>query len=114
MAAAQEDDAEAIIDYTIALEALLVPGAQSEVSFRLRLNGARYLADSVDERSQVFKDLTKLYDIRSKLVHGAAALTPYDGGKWQRRARSLATKGLRRAVLNGWPTADDFAIAALS
>jgi hypothetical protein len=45
IAASQEHEAEAVIDYVIALEALFVPPAdKTEMAFRFRLNGARYLA----------------------------------------------------------------------
>jgi hypothetical protein len=114
IAAAQEDDAEAIIDYVIALEGLLVPGAQAEVSFRMCLNGARYLADAATERMRIYQDLRKLYDIRSKLVHGAGLAKADDLRDWKRTARALAARGLLKAVRSAWPSAEDFTAAALT
>jgi hypothetical protein len=114
IAESQEDQAEAIIDYMIALEGLLVPTLQGEVSFRLCLNGARYIADTSDERLAVFRDLKKLYDTRSRLVHGSPSSGLDDPFKWKQKARDLAARGLRKAALHGWPSAEDFATAALS
>lgn len=105
-AAAQDDDSEALIDYVIALEGLLVPNAQTEVGFRLCINGAHFIADEARERPRLFADLKKLYDTRSKLVHGAGATAV----NWdlKQQARSVAARGFIKALTRGWPSAADF------
>jgi hypothetical protein len=114
IAEAQEDDAEATIDYVIALEGLLVPTSQGESVYRFCLNGARYIADDSSDRRRIFKELKDLYDIRSKLVHGSGVRAHEQKREAKRNARQLASRALKKAVMNGWPTPEDFASAALS
>jgi len=114
IATAQDDDAEAVIDYVIALEALLVPGAQSEVSYRFCVHGARYLGGEKGDRQTIFANLKTLYGIRSRLAHGAGAAASDDMGDLRTKARCLAARGLTKALLSTWPTADDFIASALA
>jgi hypothetical protein len=113
LATSQSDDAEAVIDYVIALEALLAPGSQTEVGYRFAVNGARYLMDE-GKREDTYRILKQLYDVRSKLVHGGSVPAKHDIGQLRNTARRLTASGLSKAILHGWPTADDFTAAALS
>ncbi len=65
----REDDA--IIDYAIGLEALLLKGINDELSYRFSLRGATILASDIGGREKFFRQLRSFYDIRSKIVHGS-------------------------------------------
>ena len=113
-ATAQEQDANALIDYVIALEALLVPDAgKTETTLRFRLNGARYLAADTEERALLFADLGKLYEARSTLVHGNETRKLRNLPDLRRTAQALAARGIVKAVESHWPTAEEFQTAAL-
>lgn len=114
LATAHGSDADSIIDYVIALEALLVPESKTESVLRFRLNGARYLEKDASERNELFADLGELYDVRSKLVHGGGT-KQRDLGQLRRKARAFSGRGLIKALnANHWPTAKDFEVLALS
>jgi hypothetical protein len=106
---------DALIDYTIALEALLLPGMKEEASFRLALYGARYLEADLAERQQVFKELRTLYKTRSGFVHGTEPLTDVEKFEALRKtARDLSGRLLVKALRQGWPTMEQFKHLALS
>lgn len=110
--ASRESKIDALLDFTIALEALLLPydkGARrGDLSYRFRVHGAHYLARCASERSDVAKWLGEIYEMRSRLVHGGkypeykAIETVYD------HALDLVRRGLMRAVHDKFPTAEDF------
>lgn len=58
-----------LIDFVIALEALLLD-SQGELSYRIALRGAALLGDAPTEREDYFIRLRKLYELRSRIVHG--------------------------------------------
>ena len=64
---------DASIDLGIALETLYLNDvggdAIGELSFRLRIRAARYLAHDPDERQQIFNAIGLVYAARSKAVH---------------------------------------------
>jgi hypothetical protein len=60
-----------IIDYMIALEALLLQ-EQQELAYKLALRGTALLGENPDSRLEVFSRLRKAYSVRSKIVHGDA------------------------------------------
>lgn len=60
-----------LIDYMIALEAILVQESQ-ELSYRLSMRGAALLGrNNADKRERVFNELRAAYTQRGKAVHGA-------------------------------------------
>lgn len=62
-----------IIDLSIALEALFTPaGSQSEMTYRISVNGANYIEIPGRTRREVQQWLTGAYGVRSKIVHGGA------------------------------------------
>jgi hypothetical protein len=65
----REDDA--IIDYAIGLEALLMKGISTELSYRFALRGATVLTWNGGDRRDSFNQLRDFYDIRSDIVHGS-------------------------------------------
>lgn len=112
-ACAQKSDADAIIGFTIALEALFVPGLAGENGYRFRLNGARYLGSTESERQKIYYDLKNLYAIRSQLVHGGPAKeTQLRDARMT--ARGLTGRALSKALKEGWPTGKGFEDSALS
>jgi len=115
---ADESAADALVDFVIALEAVLLPPESADVRrdgelrFRLSLNGARLLGSETQQRRQIWKDLRRVYDERSSIVHGGildqqviSELFPV--------ARRLAADVLRHGLTNGWPTSSDFVAKAL-
>ncbi len=84
----REDDA--IIDYAIGLEALLLENASTELSYRFALRGASILSLSSGGKERFFNQLREFYNIRSKIVHG----NPVDS-KILRETRSNGEKALR-------------------
>lgn len=65
-------NADRLVALATALEAILT-GNEKEaeaVSFRLRSRAAAILATNEDPSNVIFRDLSKLYDLRSRLVHG--------------------------------------------
>lgn len=110
--AAQESRADSLIAFTIALEAILLPGLQGENSYRFRLNGAKYLGSDAAERRLLHDNLKQIYEVRSKLVHGA----PPKRGELKdlrREARDLAARCLLKALIEGWPSGAAFETLAL-
>jgi hypothetical protein len=63
-------DADKIIDASIALEAILLRGAEGELSYRQAVRGAHLLAGPPEIRRRNFVLLKRAYDRRSKIVHG--------------------------------------------
>ncbi|MGW1863996.1 hypothetical protein ACWCPS_00370 [Streptomyces mauvecolor] len=114
---ARTNDTDAVLDYTIALESLLLPydanARHSELSYRFRLHGAYYLTDGPSERQDMSKKLNGLYTMRSRLVHGDKYPTAEEISTTRKTARELAQRGLMQAVHGGFPTAEAFTRMAL-
>ena len=65
-------DPNRLLDVAIAFEALLLnDGPNKELSYRLSLRGARWLNESAEDRRHSFRVLQTLYEMRSKIAHGA-------------------------------------------
>ena len=58
-----------LVDVITAAEALI--GTESEITFRLAFRVAGMLGRTTVERVQVFHDMKRFYDVRSKIVHGS-------------------------------------------
>ncbi len=62
------------IDAAIALEALLGdPSSTSDMTYKLRLRAALFLADTLEGRRTLSKEVRDLYGLRSKVAHGGEA-----------------------------------------
>jgi hypothetical protein len=113
----RDDAADGLLDFVIALEALLLPYDRkvrfSDLSYRFRLHGAHFIASSRQEIRGVFRTLDKLYDIRSRLVHGSDYPGRDEILAGAREARGLAARGLLKAVRRGFPNAEEFNRLAL-
>jgi len=78
------DSPERLLDIAIALEALFLnDGEDKELRHRLALRVARFLEEPGPRRLEVFRAVRQLYDLRSKVAHGASL---------QEAPRALATK----------------------
>ena len=110
---ARDTDADAILDFAIALEALLLPydsqTRHSDLSYRFRLHGAYYLAAKSRDRKSTLGQLRDLYNLRSRLVHGVKYPDRQMIEQGRLNANELARRGLLRAVREGFPKAYDFA-----
>ena len=89
------------IDLVTALEALLLPGINMEVSYRFRLYGALFLREERDPQ-EVFTNLRDIYDVRSKMVHGEP-VTSERRIRASQYANDLARAMVLRGILHGWP-----------
>ena len=58
-----------ILDVAMALERMYELD-QGEISYKLKTRAACYLESTTDARNRVFKEVKKLYDLRSAIVHG--------------------------------------------
>jgi hypothetical protein len=87
---------EAFLLYAIALETLILPGEKSgELGYRLKVRVAHLLGRTVATRTQLAKSITRLYGIRSAIVHaGSYEVTDEDLGL----LRSVVKRVLFRIV----------------
>lgn len=98
-----------MLDFVIALEALLLPDdSRGDLSYRFRLHGAYYLSSSVMERPGIAEQLNDLYKLRSRLVHGGKYPEQEKLSSVRETARDFARIGLIRAVHDGFPTGAEF------
>lgn len=112
---AEENPGDALVDFVIALEALLLQGVkEGELRFRFSLFGANLLDGQLDERQENYKRLQELYDLRSQVVHGNKPPSKEDTVAGARRARELSARMLLVALERGWPTQVEMIRAALS
>jgi hypothetical protein len=109
---ADRNAADAVLDFTIALEALLLPYDENarygDLSYRFRMHGAHYLADDPAQRAALVRKLSGIYEMRSRLVHGGKYPSLDEIKAARDDARELARRGLLRAVQEGFPTAAAF------
>jgi hypothetical protein len=66
----RQNPTDRLIDASIGLENLFLQGTNDELSFRLALRAAWFLGQSANERREIFGQLKKVYDSRSRVVHG--------------------------------------------
>lgn len=75
-------------------------GTSSEVTFRVSASLAKLLEKDVEKRKELFKKFSTIYNIRSRLIHGAVI----DDGKVREAgtdAINFAVKALRISYRNG-------------
>lgn len=109
--------ADALIDFTITLESLFLPydeaARHGDLSYRFRIHGSHYLTETSVDRRDMFAKLRRIYDMRSRLVHGAGYPSKAETIEVRDIAYDLARRGLLRAVTDGFPTAEAFNAMAL-
>lgn len=109
---ADRNAADAVLDFTIALEALLLPYDENarygDLGYRFRIHGAHLISDDVGGRPAIARKLSIIYGVRSRLVHGAHYPASEEIKAVRDDARDLARRGLLRAVREGFPDAVAF------
>jgi hypothetical protein len=109
---ADRNAADAVLDFTIALEALLLPydenARHGDLGYRFRMHGAHFLADERQQRVALARKLGGIYEVRSRLAHGGKYPSLDEIRATRSDARELARRGLLRAVQEGFPTARAF------
>lgn len=109
---ARSHDSDALIDFTVALENLLLPydpeTRHSNLSYRFRMHGAHYLSRALSDRVEVSKNLGEIYKARSALVHGGSKEAASLKTETFENAREYARRGLLRAMHEGFPGASEF------
>src|SRR6266699_4007969 len=63
-------DEDAVIDYSIGLESLLISDLRQELSYRFALRGATIQCWAGGDRMSSFNSLKGFYNVRSRIVHG--------------------------------------------
>jgi Apea-like HEPN len=110
--ASRVNHVDGVLDFVISLEALLLPydedARRGDLGYRFRVHGGHYLALKRSDRDKIARQLTDLYSLRSRLVHGGHYPTPSAIDEAWMAARTLAQRGLLRAVTTKFPTAADF------
>ena len=66
------DPIDKMIDLGIAFESLLLPAENRELAFRFSLRGALHLGETIEDRRRLKREFKKIYDCRSRAVHGGA------------------------------------------
>jgi hypothetical protein len=116
-ALARTNDADAILDFTIVLESLLLPydedTRRGELGYRFRIHGAHYLANSALDRLDLAQQLATVYRLRSRLVHGGQYPNRDELIAGRTIAYQLARRGLLRAVGEGFPSSAQLTRMAL-
>ncbi|MFJ5989307.1 hypothetical protein [Lentzea sp. NPDC092896] len=115
---ARDSYADGVLDFTIALEALLLPydenARRGDLGYRFRVHGAHYLSEHADDRHTLAKQLSSIYEMRSRLVHGAKYPDKTQIMAAHALAYDFARRGLLRAVREDFPTAAMFNEMVLS
>ena len=120
LAMSRDDPGEAVVDYAVCLEALLLGGSDiGEAKKRFALNGAVYGASGQRQRRILYEQLGRVYLARSVLVHGVspaerrARRVLESIGAIRDQAWEMARLMVRKAIIEGWPTEDTFVHALL-
>jgi hypothetical protein len=110
--AARDNSVDALLDFVIALEAVLLPydpeARRAELSYRFRLHGSLFLADDAAAREEAWRDLNEIYDLRSRSVHGGRYPSAAEFSEGATKARRMVARCLFRAVHQGFPDAATF------
>jgi hypothetical protein len=86
---------EHVVDLATALEAALIGSdkTKDEITLRLRTRAAALLATPADPAEAVFEDVGRLYDLRSKLVHGGQ-IKEAELAKFTKRISTMPADGV--------------------
>jgi hypothetical protein len=68
----QDNWYDRLIDFVISAEGLVLPGVTQELRYQFSLRTAWLLGSGGSERQKIFRQAQKIYDLRSKIVHGQA------------------------------------------
>jgi len=76
------DNVERLLALAVAVESLFSPSDKGELKFRISQSTAQLIGKDPEEREEIFKSISKMYDRRSALVHGAYDVDAYDAGEF--------------------------------
>ncbi len=97
------------LDYAIAIETLVVPDQDVELAYRLRLRAAHLLSSSIEGREQVIRSLSRLYEIRSRIVHsGSFEVVDKDLRDLRYLAKSVIIRVLLHRSVRHMKTKDEY------
>ncbi|MFE7524630.1 hypothetical protein ACFU7Y_02800 [Kitasatospora sp. NPDC057542] len=94
----RQDPVDALVDAVIAWEAIF--GTSTEITFRVCASLARLLHTSVDERTEFLKSAKKVYNARSKIVHGTSEVKIDEVHRLRDQAVSVAVDAFRALVVD--------------
>jgi hypothetical protein len=113
----RDQDVDALVDFVVCLEAILLPddpeSRRSDLSYRFRLHGAYFIAETPGRLRPIWRDLRDLYNSRSRLVHGGGFPDPREIGRETLIARRLAARAVRKGLREGFPDSNYFNSAML-
>jgi len=98
----QPSDPERLLEAAIAFEAILLNDAgdsHQELGYRLRLRAARFLAEDLKERMEIFDLLRDLYNFRSRIAHGETLEEMKERDQNKLEAVIKQTPGILRKLL---------------
>lgn len=105
---------DALLEHTIALEAVLLPSKfEGELAYRLRLNAAWLLGVDRSTRIEIARKLSRIYTLRSALVHGLKMPKNDELEEASSWARAILSDLLRHCLEEEWPSDADLAHVAL-
>jgi hypothetical protein len=87
------DPVDGFIDAVIAMESLV--GANGEQTFRISASMSVLLSDDPSERRTIKADITKLYGLRSQVVHGSKHLLASEAKDRRERAAGYVLRAIR-------------------
>ena len=94
------DTVERLLSLAVAIESLFCPSDKGELKFRISQSAAQLIGQDPTEREQVFNKISKMYDLRSQLVHGSYDVDAYDAGQFVTTAEvDEWSSYLRRSIL---------------
>lgn len=83
---------DSLIDYMVGLESILgKQNERTEMGYRMAMRGAFVLSDGSSDRTLLFQNLIKLYNTRSRIVHGENIESAELGASVDLAERSLRT-----------------------
>jgi hypothetical protein len=88
------DPTDRLIDAVVALENLFGTGS-GELAFRISTGAAYLLERDTQRRADVQSEVSRLYNVRSKIVHGAHSPAPATVEPLARAATTIAVRSLR-------------------
>ncbi len=103
-----------VIDLAIALESLYLPEFDSELSYRLRNRGARFLGTDLPQRKTLAAQLRSFYKVRSKAVHTGKIPDSHkidghrvDTAEFIGMIQELCLRSIRQVLDDGFPDWED-------
>lgn len=107
----KNDEASKAIDLAIALESLLLDDRdKTEFAFTFRLRGAKLLAEDIDSRKAVFKNLKHLYNYRGAAVHSGKLKNSSEIRNNLKYSIQICADIIRKRIKEGRPNWDDLVL----